>query len=192
MQTLSNLITSAWARSHGFRCTMTWYLSALNMHQTPRDLLFVALCSPYSTLGSSLASSRASNKGTDCEVLRCRGNAVPVTDAVQRVPPALQPDAFVEIDHAQIYNVDNMHQRNKRLVVHHYVTRSAADYQTKLARGAGDHKHNDTLRGMGFFDAVKECVLVTLLLPCILLWPFPPLHGESIFLNWNGCLHRLS
>lgn len=81
---------------------------------------------------------------------------MPVTDAKQRVSPALSHDQS-RVDHAQISFVKDIGQRNKRLVVHHYASRSFEDYQTKLARGAGDKKRGAHLRGMGFFHALNEC-----------------------------------
>jgi hypothetical protein len=83
---------------------------------------------------------------------------MPVTDAMQRVTPALDT-LETKIDHAQISFVQNMKDRNKRLVVHHYASRSWEDYQTKLSRGAGDHVRQSHLRGMGFFDALNMCAL---------------------------------
>jgi hypothetical protein len=79
---------------------------------------------------------------------------MPVTDAMQRVTPALNDDES-EIDHAQISFVTDIQERNKRLVVHHYASRSYEDYQTKLSRGAGDHTRSSHLRGMGFFDVLN-------------------------------------
>ena len=79
-----------------------------------------------------------------------------MTDARQRVPPALDPDE-VAVHHASVSFVDGMAERNKRLVVHHYATRSREDYAAKLARGAGDHKDGDALRSYGFFDALNQC-----------------------------------
>lgn len=79
---------------------------------------------------------------------------MPVTDAYQRVKPALAHDQS-RVDHAQIAFTQDIKYRNKRLVVHHYATRSYADYQTKLARGAGDHTRDNHLRGMGFFEALN-------------------------------------
>ena len=52
----------------------------------------------------------------------CRGNAVPVTDARQRVAPWLTADN-AEIRQAPNYFTDDMSQRNRRLVVHHYASR---------------------------------------------------------------------
>lgn len=88
----------------------------------------------------------------------CRGGAIPVTDAMQRVAPALD-ERQTQFDHAQISTIKDIQHRNKRLVVHHYASRSFADYQTKLARGAGDKKRSNHLRGMGFFNVLNACVL---------------------------------
>lgn len=82
---------------------------------------------------------------------------MPVTDAKQRVTPAL-PKHEEWLDHAEISFITDIKHRNKRLVVHHYASRSFEDYQTKLARGAGDHTRGSHLRGMGFFNALNECV----------------------------------
>lgn len=83
---------------------------------------------------------------------------MPVTDAMQRVPPALDKTQ-TRLDHAEISFTDGIRDRNKRIVVHHYASRSFEDYQTKLARGAGDHNRSSHLRGMGFFNALNECAL---------------------------------
>jgi hypothetical protein len=92
----------------------------------------------------------------------CRGNAMPVTDAHQRVSPAMSFDDS-RIDHAQIAYVTGIDQRNKRLVVHHYASRSGEDYETKLQRGAGDHKRDAHFRGLGFFNALNACAPLALL-----------------------------
>jgi hypothetical protein len=86
-----------------------------------------------------------------------RGGSMPVTDAMQRVTPAMSRD-HSKVDHAQIAFVNGIKQRNKRLVVHHYASRSFEDYQIKMKRGAGDHERTSGFRGMGFFDALKACV----------------------------------
>ena len=61
---------------------------------------------------------------------------MPVTDAKQRVTPAL-PKHEEWLDHAEISFITDIKHRNKRLVVHHYASRSFKDYETKLSRGAG-------------------------------------------------------
>lgn len=93
---------------------------------------------------------------------------MPVTDAMQRVFPVLDEDE-TRFDHAQISFVAGIQERNKRLVVHHYASRSFEDYQTKLSRGAGDHTRSSHLRGMGFFDALNACALCFY---CMLLYCF--------------------
>ena len=86
----------------------------------------------------------------------CRGNAVPVTDALQRVAPPLNKQGTA-IDHAEIGFTKDMQQRNRRLVVHHYASRSAEDYAEKKKRGAGDHARGAAFRDTGFFEALNAC-----------------------------------
>jgi hypothetical protein len=62
------------------------------------------------------------------------------------------------IDHAEIGFVEDMANRNKRLVVHHYASRSHEDYTTKVSRGAGDHERNATFRNSDFLAALIACV----------------------------------
>ena len=93
---------------------------------------------------------------------------MPVTDAMQRVEPRVAGDQK-RLVMAQIDFVKDIGQRNRRLVVHHYASRSFEDYQTKLMRGAGDKNRGAHLRGMGFFHALNECAPLT---P-----PLPPLEG---------------
>lgn len=81
---------------------------------------------------------------------------MPVTDAKQRVTPALNKYEQ-HLDHAEISFTDGIQYRNKRLVVHHYASRSFKDYETKLSRGAGDHTRSSHLRGMGFFNTLNAC-----------------------------------
>lgn len=78
---------------------------------------------------------------------------MPVTDAYQRVPPVLSGDEAV-IDHAPNGFSHALQYRNKRLVVHHYASRSMEDYEAKRRRGAGDQARNATFRGTGFIDAL--------------------------------------
>jgi hypothetical protein len=84
---------------------------------------------------------------------------VPVTDARQRVAPTLTANESA-LHHATVSFAEDMSLRNKRLVVHHYATRSKEDYVAKVARGAGDHAAGATLRGEGFFNALNECAAV--------------------------------
>lgn len=87
-----------------------------------------------------------------------------MTDALQRVPCATHEAEKPECSHAEIAVTDGMASRSRRLVVHHYATRSLEDYKAKLRRGAGDHARSDSLRGMGFFQVLNKCDVTRLVL----------------------------
>lgn len=77
-----------------------------------------------------------------------------MTDGLQRVAPDLTDDRGA-IDHAAISFAEAMGYRNKRLVVHHYASRSLEDYDMKMQRGAGDKARDANFRSTGFIDALR-------------------------------------